>query len=169
MRLSANFAEDAGFWLVAPATSPSLVWSKMIFLLFNQKQRQTATALLSVFGIGFKGAQRACAMLGFRKHLRMHRLSSMQIERLKKILSQKFPWCGAQLQRRLETAFNRLIRISSYRGFRHAQKLPSRGQRTRTNAKTRRRLRLWRTYAKQSFWKKTKILFKESIVRPIFI
>ena len=92
-------------------------------------------ALTAIFGIGRTRAQKICDAAGIVRSTKMKDLSDSDMDRLRDEVG-KFTVEG---DLRRETAMNikRLGEIGSYRGLRHRRHLPARGQRTRTNARTR--------------------------------
>ncbi|SCU88289.1 LADA_0E09296g1_1 [Lachancea dasiensis] len=96
-------------------------------------------ALASKFyGIGLKTSETVCSKLGFYPWMRMHQLSEPQIMSITSELSNLTIEGNARAVVKENIALKR--RIGSYEGMRHALNLPVRGQRTRNNAKTARRL-----------------------------
>ncbi|KAM3160743.1 37S ribosomal protein SWS2, mitochondrial [Lachancea thermotolerans] len=96
-------------------------------------------ALASKFyGIGLKTSETLCAKLGFYPWMRMHQLSEPQIMSITSELSTMTIEGNARAVVKENIALKR--RIGSYQGMRHALNLPVRGQHTRNNAKTARRL-----------------------------
>ena len=113
----------------------------------NKKIR---SSLQKVHGLGGNLAHQICDQLGFSSDLRLNQLTRYQIERLSQFIIQHYR-TGSQVSRLTFLEVQRLVRIGAYRGFRHTQGLPCRGQRTHGNSKTARRLR-----KKVSFSKKKK-------------
>ncbi len=93
-------------------------------------------SLTYIYGIGRKLSNDIINMLGLDRNMRANRLSEEQIAQLNAILPSKFTVEG-DLRRQVQNNIKRLISIHSYRGMRHRLGLPVRGQRTRTNARTR--------------------------------
>ena len=104
--------------------------------LRHQKIRQ---ALPKIYGIGRILADQICDQLGFYHQMRVEDLTAPQREQLLRILTQYY-YTGPELRRLLTQDIQRLRHISCYAGFRHGLGLPVRGQRTKTNARTRRKL-----------------------------
>lgn len=102
-----------------------------------QKQK-VSIALQQIYGIGPYLAYQICDQLGFNPNLKIEQLNRNQVEQLSLIVSQSYT-TGSKLKRTIQQDMSRLISISCYRGFRYIQKLPVRGQRTHTNAKTARK------------------------------
>ena len=92
--------------------------------------------LTYIFGIGNSTARKIIAMTGVNADTRVKNLTEEETARLRQVIENQFKVEGA---RRSEVAMSikRLMDIGSYRGFRHRKGLPARGQRTRTNARTR--------------------------------
>jgi len=92
--------------------------------------------LTYIFGIGNSTARKIIAMTGVNPDTRVKNLTEEETARLRQVIENQFKVEGA---RRSEVAMSikRLMDIGSYRGFRHRKGLPARGQRTRTNARTR--------------------------------
>jgi small subunit ribosomal protein S13 len=93
-------------------------------------------ALTYIFGIGRSSARLICKKTGIDTGRRINDLPADEINNLRKVIENEFKVEG---RLRTETALNikRLIDIGCYRGQRHRKGLPVRGQRTRTNARTR--------------------------------
>ncbi|SCU85197.1 LAMI_0C10440g1_1 [Lachancea mirantina] len=96
-------------------------------------------ALASKFyGVGLKTSEKLCSKLGFYPWMRMHQLSEPQIMNITSELSSMAIEGDARAIVKENIALKR--RIGSYEGMRHALHLPVRGQRTRNNAKTARKM-----------------------------
>jgi small subunit ribosomal protein S13 len=93
-------------------------------------------SLTYLYGVGRPTASKLCERLGFDPNLRARDLTEEQITELAALLQTEFVVEG-QLRRQIATAIGRLRDIGCYRGIRHRRGLPVRGQRTRTNARTR--------------------------------
>ncbi len=93
-------------------------------------------ALTYVFGIGLPLSNQIIEKLGFNKNMRARELNAEQIAQLNAILTTEYVVEG-DLRRQIQNNIKRLIGIHCYRGMRHRLGLPVRGQRTRTNARTR--------------------------------
>ncbi len=96
----------------------------------------TWVALTSIHGIGKAGAMKICEEAGIEPEGRMKELSEDDIGRIATILDRSYVIEGA-LRRQVLQNIGRLRDIGCYRGRRHRRGLPVRGQRTRTNARTR--------------------------------
>ena len=98
--------------------------------------KHVVIALTYLYGIGHTSAEQVCNVLGIDEDGRAHELSEDDLSRSGSYIDKNFVIEGEL--RRLEGAnINRLRKIDSYRGIRHRRGLPVRGQRTRTNARTR--------------------------------
>jgi small subunit ribosomal protein S13 len=93
-------------------------------------------ALTYIYGIGRTTARAIVDEVGLDPMTRVHRLTDHEVARLRKVIQSKYQVEG---ELRKETAMNikRLIDLGAYRGLRHRRGLPVRGQRTHTNARTR--------------------------------
>ncbi|HJU73005.1 MAG TPA: 30S ribosomal protein S13 [Gemmatimonadaceae bacterium] len=99
------------------------------------REKKVEIGLTYIYGIGRPTAQRILAATGVSETLRVKDLSDADINRLRQAIEKDHRVEGAL---RTETAMNikRLMDIGSYRGNRHRRGLPVRGQRTHTNART---------------------------------
>lgn len=93
-------------------------------------------SLTYLYGIGRALSNEVIAKLGLDPNMRAHKLSQDDIARLNGLLQGEYVVEG-DLRRQIQNNIKRLINIHSYRGLRHRQGLPVRGQRTRTNSRTR--------------------------------
>lgn len=93
-------------------------------------------SLRYIFGIGPRSAQQILAEAKIDGHIRANRLTDEQISAISSIIDRSYVTEG-QLRRQVSQSIGRLRDIASYRGLRHRRGLPVRGQRTRTNARTR--------------------------------
>ena len=89
-----------------------------------------------IYGVGVSLAEHICAELKVDSLKKADELTPKEINRIEKYLESKVEVEG-ELRRKIQTNVKRLIEIGAYRGMRHQRKLPVRGQRTRTNARTR--------------------------------
>ena len=92
-------------------------------------------ALQAIFGIGRSRAQAICAAAGIAPSTKIKDLSDAQMDKLRESVA-KFTVEG-DLRREVTMSIKRLMDLGCYRGVRHRKGLPVRGQRTRTNARTR--------------------------------
>jgi small subunit ribosomal protein S13 len=93
-------------------------------------------ALTYIFGLGRSSASKICEVAGIDPTRRLNDLSSEEINTLRKIIESDFKVEG-RLRTEVSLNIKRLMDIGCYRGLRHRKGLPVRGQRTRTNARTR--------------------------------
>ena len=98
--------------------------------------KRVVVALTYIFGIGPASARKILQMTGVNPDVRVKNLSEEDSGRLRNVIEREFKVEGAL---RTEVAMNikRLMDIGAYRGLRHRRGLPVRGQRTHTNARTR--------------------------------
>ncbi len=99
--------------------------------------KQVQISLTYVYGIGPTTAKEILTKAKVEPTVRVKNLTDAEISRIQDIINETLTVEG-ELQRIVSTNIKRLRDIKSYRGERHARNLPSRGQRTRTNARTRR-------------------------------
>jgi small subunit ribosomal protein S13 len=98
--------------------------------------KKVTVGLTYIFGIGDSTAIRIVRMTGVSPDTRVKNLTEEEVAKLRQVIENQFKVEGA---RRSEVAMSikRLMDIGAYRGLRHRKNLPARGQRTRTNARTR--------------------------------
>ena len=98
--------------------------------------KRVVIGLTYLFGIGNSTARKIIQMTGVNPDTRIKNLTDEETARLRQVIENQFKVEGA---RRSEVAMSikRLMDIGAYRGLRHRKNLPARGQRTRTNARTR--------------------------------
>ena len=98
--------------------------------------KQTEIALTAIFGIGRSSSRQICAQAGIDSTRKLKDLSEEELDKIRKIIDSEYQIEG---NRRTAVRMNikRLMDIGCYRGLRHRKGLPARGQRTRTNARTR--------------------------------
>ena len=91
--------------------------------------------LTSIYGIGRTTAQKICTTVGIPYSKKIKDLSDVDLERIRDEIGRLT--IEGDLRRELSISIKRLMDLGCYRGFRHRRGLPVRGQRTRTNARTR--------------------------------
>lgn len=99
--------------------------------------KQIWVALTYVYGVGPKTSKDILSQAKVSETVRVKELTDAEISRIQDIINGSLVVEG-ELQRTVSTNIKRLKDINSYRGLRHKMNLPSRGQRTKTNARTRR-------------------------------
>ncbi len=100
------------------------------------REKRLEVSLTYVFGIGRSTAQRACAEVGINPDTRVRDLTDEEVARLRAWVDANLRVEG-DLRRDISQDIKRKIEIGSYQGIRHRKGLPVRGQRTHTNARTR--------------------------------
>ncbi len=98
--------------------------------------KRLVISLTYLFGIGKHLSEQIIERLGLDPNLRAQKLTQDDIAKINNLLQAEYVVEG-DLRREIQNNIKRLISIHSYRGMRHRLKLPVRGQRTRTNARTR--------------------------------
>jgi small subunit ribosomal protein S13 len=103
------------------------------------REKRVEIALTYIFGIGLTTARRILTLAQISPDIRTKDLSDAQVNRLRDIISKQLQGrIEGDLRRQIALNIKRLMEIGTYRGLRHRRNLPVRGQRTRTNARTRR-------------------------------
>jgi len=98
-------------------------------------QKHTVIALTAIYGIGNSLAQDICAKTNVAPDVKVKDLTEPQLEAIRSEISKHT--VEGDLRREVSMNIKRLMDLGSYRGIRHRRGLPLRGQRTRTNARTR--------------------------------
>ena len=98
--------------------------------------KRVCIALTYIFGIGPKKALDICTQASIEKSKRVNQLNEEEISKIRELVDNNIVVEG-DLRREITTNIKRLNDLGSYRGLRHRKKLPVRGQRTHTNARTR--------------------------------
>ncbi len=109
----------------------------MVYILntYLSNNKKVVPALKIIYGINTSFAQHVCDQLGISDKISLAALTTPQIDKLSQFLSINFV-IGSDLRKQISLHKHRLISISCYRGIRHSNGLPSRGQRTHGNART---------------------------------
>ncbi len=97
-------------------------------------------ALCNIYGINKIRALEICHTLGISENVKFYHLNDTQKEKISQLINENFHF-GTELKQFERKQKTTLIKISSYKGFRHREHLPCRGQRTHTNANTVKNLR----------------------------
>lgn len=100
------------------------------------KEKRIEAALTYIFGIGFSTSRKILSEAGVNPNTRVKALTDGDVAKIRSVIDANFKVEGA-LRAETTMAIKRLIDIGCYRGLRHRRGLPARGQRTRTNARTR--------------------------------
>jgi len=100
------------------------------------REKRVEIGLTYIFGIGRSKSNEILAKTGINPDTRVRDLTDDEINKLREIIDKEYKVEG-DLRREIALNIKRLIEIGSYRGRRHRQGLPVRGQRTKTNARTR--------------------------------
>jgi small subunit ribosomal protein S13 len=102
------------------------------------REKRVEVALTYIFGIGLSRSQQILAKTRVSPDTRVKNLTEDEVARLREFIDRSTFKVEGDLRREVDMNIKRLIEIGSYRGQRHRKGLPLRGQRTRTNARTRR-------------------------------
>jgi small subunit ribosomal protein S13 len=101
------------------------------------REKRTEIALTYIFGIGLASSHEILEMTNVNPDIRVRDLDEMQVAKLRDVIEKNYRVEG-DLRREVAMNIKRLQEIGSYRGLRHRRNLPAHGQRTRTNARTKR-------------------------------
>ena len=101
------------------------------------QNKRVEIGLTYIFGIGRSRSQRILDKAGVGMDTKVKDLSEEEVTRIRKVIQDEGSVEG-DLRKNVQMDIRRLIEIGSYRGYRHRRNLPARGQRTHTNARTRR-------------------------------
>lgn len=100
------------------------------------RDKRVEAALPYIYGIGWALSREIIAKTGINPDTRVKDLTEEEIAKIREVIDRNYKVEG-DLQREVQLYIKRLIEIGSYRGLRHRRGLPVRGQRTKTNARTR--------------------------------
>jgi small subunit ribosomal protein S13 len=100
------------------------------------RDKRLEIGLTYIYGIGLTRAQRVCNETGVDPSTRIRQLTDDEVTRIRRFIEANFEVEG-DLRREVQQNIKRKIEIGSYQGIRHRRGLPVRGQRTHTNARTR--------------------------------
>jgi small subunit ribosomal protein S13 len=99
-------------------------------------QKRLEIGLTYIYGIGASTSRQVCAALGLSKDTKVRDLTDEEVTKLRNYIDSNLEVEG-DLRRERSQAIKRLSEIGAYRGLRHRRALPVNGQRTKTNARTR--------------------------------
>jgi small subunit ribosomal protein S13 len=100
------------------------------------KDKRVEVALTYIYGIGRPSSNKILEKANINRDTKVNKLTETEVVRIRDIIEQEFKVEG-DLRREVATNIKRLMDIGSYRGLRHRKSLPVHGQRTHTNARTR--------------------------------
>jgi len=100
------------------------------------RDKPVKIALTYIYGIGRNSAQKVVEEVGIDAGVRVHELTEQDAAQLREIIDRDYTIEGEK-RREVHANIQRLVEIGSYRGIRHRRGLPVHGQRTKTNARTR--------------------------------
>ncbi len=120
----------------APPTTPPHYMAR-IFGIEIPNEKRIEASLAYIYGIGHTTARKILEQAAVDGNLRTGELSEEQLVKLAQVIQTEGITIEGDLRRELQGSLKRLSAINCYRGQRHKRGLPARGQRTRTNARTR--------------------------------
>jgi len=103
------------------------------------RDKRIQVALTYIYGIGLTTSKQILETTGVDPTIRVRDMSEADVQKIREEVNKLT--VEGDLRRQVQMNIKRLIEINSYRGLRHRRNLPARGQRTRTNARTRRGVR----------------------------
>jgi small subunit ribosomal protein S13 len=101
------------------------------------KEKRFVIALTYIYGVGMTRSHKICEKLKIDLSLRTHQITEELLSKVRSLLEKEYPVLEGDLRRKVSSDIKRLVDLGCYRGIRHVKKLPVRGQRTHTNARTR--------------------------------
>jgi small subunit ribosomal protein S13 len=101
------------------------------------RNKQAWVSLQYLYGVGPSNSKQILDKAGIKYDVKADALTEEEVNKIREIIDREVPVEG-DLRKEINQNIRRLIEIGSYRGSRHRRSLPVRGQRTRTNARTRR-------------------------------
>jgi small subunit ribosomal protein S13 len=104
------------------------------------RDKKVNVSLRYIYGIGPNNATHILNVAGIDPDIKVKDLKESEVSKIREIIDKEFKVEG-ELRKEVSMNVKRLVEIGSYRGLRHRRSLPVRGQRTRTNARTRRGVR----------------------------
>lgn len=100
------------------------------------RNKRIEVALTYIYGLGRSSSQKILSKAGVDHNTRTDNLTEVEVARIRETIDREFKVEG-DLRRDVTTNIKRLMDLGCYRGLRHRRGLPARGQRTKTNARTR--------------------------------
>lgn len=100
------------------------------------KNKRMEVALTYIYGIGPTTAKKILQQTGLDPNMKTDQLTEMDVAKIREVIDHQYKVEG-DLRREVSMSIKRLMDLGSYRGLRHRRGLPVRGQRTHTNARTR--------------------------------
>ena len=100
------------------------------------KEKRVEIGLTYIYGIGVSSSRKILNKAGVDPDIRIKDLTDEQVNDIRKVIDESYT-VGGDLRREVALNIKRLTEIGCYRGLRHRKGLPVRGQRTKTNARTR--------------------------------
>lgn len=101
------------------------------------RDKKVDISLTYIYGIGSSTSQRILKIANINPDIKVKDLNESEVSRIREVIDKELKVEG-ELRKEVNMNIKRLVEIGSYRGLRHRRNLPVRGQRTRTNARTKR-------------------------------
>lgn len=99
-------------------------------------EKKVYVGLTDIYGVGFTTAKKACVESGVNPEIRVKELGTDEAARIREYITKNYK-IGGELSSEISQNIKSLKDLKCYRGLRHIRRLPVNGQRTRTNARTR--------------------------------
>jgi small subunit ribosomal protein S13 len=100
------------------------------------KNKRVEIALTAIYGIGLTSSKRLLSVAGINPDTKVNDLTEAEVRRLRELIENEYKVEGV-LRQEIQVSIKRLMDLGTYKGLRHRRGLPVRGQRTHTNARTR--------------------------------
>lgn len=100
------------------------------------KNKRIEIALTAIYGIGLTSSKRLLSVAGINPDTKVNDLTEAEVRRLRELIENEYKVEGV-LRQEIQVSIKRLMDLGTYKGLRHRRGLPVRGQRTHTNARTR--------------------------------
>jgi small subunit ribosomal protein S13 len=101
------------------------------------RDKRVDVSLCYIYGLGRPTATKICTSVNVPAETKVRDLTDDEVSRIREVIDKNYTVEG-ELRKQVRQDIQRLIEINSYRGMRHRRGLPARGQRTKTNARTKR-------------------------------
>jgi small subunit ribosomal protein S13 len=129
-----------------------------LFKTYLEPKQKMKRQLKKIYGLSNFYINKLYNQFGFNQQIFIKDLTSTQKKLLKDWFRTQFLTVNDELKKKIDDTKKKLINLKLYKGFRHKDGLPVRGQRTHTNAKTQKKFKLGvNTTLKNKKWKKTKV------------
>ncbi len=112
----------------------------IIFGVKISTKKQIKYALTAIYGLGITKSSEICKQLNIPENAKISQLTDLQVSNIIKLIKKNYNIEG-NLRKEIQLNIRKLVKMKSYKGFRHMYSLPMRGQRTSTNARTQKKIK----------------------------